>query len=158
MGIQTSAGARAYIGTKLGSPLTGDRTNDLAALSAVGVTYTEIGELISLSAYGDEAGDGNYNSLTRGRTIHLKGIADAGSADMTFAFDVGDAGQTALVAAQADRGAMHQWYPIKVVYPDGETDYLAGVIRSNRKEPGDGNSPVQRTVAMGINGIVFDAA
>ena len=157
MGIQTAAGTRAYIGTKLTTALTGDRTTDLAALTAAGITYTEIGEMISISAYGDEAGDATYTSMASGRTLHLKGIADAGSADMTFAFDVGDAGQVALVAAQQDRSAMHQWYPIKIVYPDGETDYIAGVIRSNRKEPGDGNGPVQRTVSMGINGVIFDA-
>ncbi len=156
--VQTGAGTRVYIGTKLSANLTDDPVSDLAAMKAPGITYTEIGELITIGDYGDSVGDANYTALARARVTHLKGVADGGTTDLTIAFDKGDAGQLALVAAQADRSAFHHLYPFKVVYPDGATDFFAAVVQGNRKQPGDGGSVVQRSVTIGLNSAVLEDA
>jgi len=158
MSVSTGAGTRVFIGTKLTAALSGNEATDLAALKAVGITYTEIGELISIGEYGDSIGDVTYNKLAESRTIHLKGIADGGTTQLTIAFDAGDAGQDALVAASQDRAGYYYLYPVKVEYEDGPADYMAVAVQGIRKQPGDGGSIVQRVVTVAINSPILEDA
>lgn len=156
MPVPTGAGTRVFIGTKLTAALSGVDATDLAALKAVGITYTEIGELESIGDYGDQVSDVSYTALAKSRATHLKGIADGGTVDMTIAFDAGDAGQTALVAASKDRAGYYYLYPIKVEYEDGLVDYFAVVVQGIRKQPGSGNDVVRRVVTVAVNSPVLE--
>ena len=156
MSVMTGAGTRVFIGTKLTAALSGVDATDLAAMKAAGITYTEIGELVSVGDYGDSVSDVSYTALAKSRVTHLKGVSDGGTTDLTIAFDSGDAGQDALIAASKDRAGYYYLYPIKIQYVDGLTDYLAVTVQGVRKQPGSGNDVVQRVVTVAVNSPVLE--
>lgn len=156
MSVNTGAGTRVFIGTKLSAALSGVEATDLTALKAVGITYTEIGELESIGDYGDQLSDVSYTALANSRVTHLKGLADGGTVDLTIAFDAGDAGQTALVTASKDRSGYYYLYPIKIEYEDGLTDYIVVAVQGIRKQPGSGNDVVRRVVTVAVNSPVIE--
>lgn len=158
MSTKTGAGTRVFIGSKLTAALSGVAATDLASMKAAGITYTEIGELISIGDYGDSVSDVSYTALASSRTTHLKGVQDGGTTDLTIAYDAGDAGQDALVAAKDDRSGYYYLYPIKVVYVDGQTDYFAVAVQGIKKKPGSGNDVVQRSVTVAINSPILEDA
>lgn len=152
MAINTGAGTRIYIGPRLTANLPADRTAAITLLKAI--TYTEVGEVESIGDYGDTINDVTFAGLAAGRAQHLKGLADAGSSELSIGFDAGDAGQLALVAAFQDRSRFD--YPIKVVYVDGETDYFAAKVMSNKKTGISVEGVLKRTVTLGINSEVYE--
>ncbi|MFC2970924.1 hypothetical protein ACFOJE_01670 [Azotobacter bryophylli] len=156
MSVMTGAGTRVFIGSKLTAALSGVDATDLAAMKAAGITYTEIGELVSVGDYGDSVSDVSYTALAKSRVTHLKGVSDGGTTDLTIAFDAGDAGQDALIAASRDRAGFYYLYPIKIQYVDGLTDYLAVTVQGVRKQPGSGNDVVQRVVTVAANSPVLE--
>jgi len=152
MSVNTNAGTRFFIGLRLVADLPADAEAALDILKAA--TYVEVGEIENYGDYGDEIGDVTFAGVKDGRTRHLKGLADAGSMDLTIGFDKGDAGQIKLVAAQKDRSRYD--YPIKIVYLDGLTDYFAGKVMSTKKQPGGAEDVVKRSATIGINSEIFE--
>lgn len=152
MPINTAAGTRLSIGPRLTAPLPDTEAAAISLLS--GLTYVEVGELSNIGDYGDEVGDVTFAALADSRTRHLKGLADAGSVDLSIGFDVGDEGQLALVAAQKDRSQFD--YPIKVEYVDGLVDYFAAKVMSSRKTVGGAEDVIMRTVTIGINSGIYE--
>jgi hypothetical protein len=119
-----------------------------------GLAYVEIGELESIGDYGDTINDVTFSALASGRATHLKGLADAGTVELSIGFDAGDAGQLALVTAFLDRSQFD--YPIKVEYVDGLVDYFAAKVMSNKKTGVSVESVVKRTVTLGINSEIYE--
>lgn len=154
MPINTAAGTRLYIGPRLSAKLPALESAAITLLT--GLTYVEVGELENIGDYGDEVGDVTFAALSDSRTRHLKGLADAGSVDLSIGFDVGDTGQLALVAAQKDRSQFD--YPVKVVYVDGLVDYFAAKVMSSRKTVGGAEDVIKRTVTLGINSGIYEVA
>lgn len=152
MAINTAAGTRVSIGPRLTADLPDTEAAAITLLS--GLTYVEIGELENIGDYGDEVGDVTFAALSDSRTRHLKGLADAGTVELTIGFDASDAGQLALVAAQKDRSQYD--YPIKVEYVDGLVDYFAAKVMSSRKAPGGAEDVVRRNVTVGINSEIYE--
>jgi hypothetical protein len=152
MPINTAAGTRLSIGPRLTADLPDTEAAAITLLS--GLTYVEVGELSNIGDYGDEVGDVTFAALADSRTRHLKGLADAGSVDLSIGFDVGDEGQLALVAAQKDRSQFD--YPIKVEYVDGLVDYFAAKVMSSRKTVGGAEDVIMRTVTIGINSGIYE--
>jgi len=152
MSVNTNAGTMFFIGLRLLADLPKDAEAALAVLTAS--TYVEIGEIENIGDYGDEIGDVNFSGVRDGRTRHLKGLADAGSMDLTIGFDKSDVGQIKLVAAQKDRSRFD--YPIKIVYLDGVTDYFAGKVMSVKKQPGGAEDIVKRSTSIGINSEIYE--
>lgn len=152
MPINTAAGTRLYIGPRLSAKL--PALESAAITLFTGLTYVEVGELENIGDYGDEVGDVTFAALSDSRTRHLKGLADAGSVDLSIGFDVGDTGQLALVAAQKDRSQFD--YPVKVVYVDGLVDYFAAKVMSSRKTVGGAEDVIKRTVTLGINSGIYE--
>ncbi|MCK8685366.1 phage tail tube protein [Pseudomonas umsongensis] len=152
MPINTGAGTRLYIGPRLTGPLPPTPAAAITLLS--GLTYVEVGELESIGDYGDTINDVTFAGLAAGRAQHLKGLADAGSSELSIGFDAGDAGQLALVEAFLDRSRYD--YPIKVVYVDGETDYFAAKVMSNKKTGISVEGVLKRTVTLGINSEIYE--
>lgn len=152
MPVNTAAGTRLSIGPRLSAKLPALESAAITLLA--GLTYIEVGELENIGDYGDEVGDVTFSALADSRTRHLKGLADAGSSDLTIGFDVGDAGQLALVAAQKDRSQFD--YPVKVEYVDGLIDYFAVKVMSSRKTVGGAEDVIKRTVTMGINSGIYE--
>jgi len=153
MSINTGAGTRFYIGPRLSAELPAAKAAALTLLA--GLTYVEVGEMESIGDYGDTINDVSFSGLASGRAKHLKGLADAGSAELSIGFDAGDAGQLALVEAFLDRSRFD--YPVKVVYVDGETDYFAVKVMSNKKTGISVEGVLKRTVTLGINSEIYEA-
>ncbi|MBA1200452.1 hypothetical protein G7009_01370 [Pseudomonas capeferrum] len=152
MPINTAAGTRLSIGPRLSAKL--PATESAAVTLLEGLTYVEVGEVSNIGDYGDEVGDVTFAALADSRTRHLKGLADAGSVELTIGFDVGDAGQLALVEAQKDRSQFD--YPVKVEYVDGLVDYFAVKVMSSRKTIGGAEDVITRAVTMGINSEIYE--
>lgn len=152
MPVTTAAGTRIYIGPRL----TADLPKDLASAKTllVGITYTQIGEVENIGDYGDEVGDVTFAALADSRTRHLKGLADAGSVDLSIGLLDDDAGQIALQAAQKDRSRFD--YPIKVEYESGYVDYFAAKVMSSRKQVGGAEDVLKRAVTIGINSEIIE--
>ena len=153
MPINTGAQTRIYIGPRLNADLPADHAAAVTLLSAL--TYVEIGFVESIGDYGDTINDVSFAALASGRAQHLKGLADAGSSELSIGFDAGDAGQLKLVEAFLDRSRYD--YPIKVVYvDDGGTDYFAAKVMSNKKTGISVEGVLKRTVTLGINSEVYE--
>ena len=152
MPINTGANTRISIGPRLSAKL--PATAAAAVTLLAGLAYVEIGELESIGDYGDTINDVSFAGLAEGRARHLKGLADAGSVELSIGFDAGDAGQLKLVEAFLDRSRFD--YPIKVVYVDGETDYMAAKVMSNKKAGSTVEGVLKRTVTLGINSEVYE--
>lgn len=152
MPINTGANTRISIGPRLS-----DKLPDTAAAAITllaGLVYVELGEVESIGDYGDTINDVTFAALAAGRATHLKGLADAGTVELSIGFDAGDAGQLALVQAFLDRSQFD--YPIKVEYVDGLVDYFAAKIMSNKKTGVSVESVVKRTVTLGINSEIYE--
>ncbi|MBP5971070.1 phage tail tube protein [Pseudomonas iridis] len=152
MSINTGAGSRFYIGPRLTADLPADHAAAITLLAAL--VYVEVGEMESIGDYGDTINDVSFSGLAQGRAKHLKGLADAGSVELSIGFDAGDAGQLKLVEAFKDRSKFD--YPIKVVYVDGSIDYMAAKVMSNKKTGISVEGVIKRAVTLGINSEVYE--
>lgn len=152
MSVTTGAGTRLYIGPRLTGPLPPTAAAAITLLAAL--IYVEVGELESIGDYGDTINDVTFAGLASGRATHLKGLADAGTVELSIGFDAGDDGQLALVEAFLDRSRFD--YPIKVVYVDGEIDYMAAKVMSNKKTGISVEGVLKRTVSLGINSEIYE--
>ncbi|MDM9594653.1 hypothetical protein QU617_15170 [Pseudomonas guariconensis] len=152
MSTNTGAGTRIYIGPRLTADVPADHAAAVALLS--GLTYVEVGEVESIGDYGDTINDVTFAGLAQGRAKHLKGLADAGTSELVVAFDADDAGQLKLVEAFLDRSRYD--YPIKIVYVDGETDYFAAKVMSNKKSGITVEGVLKRNVTLGINSEIYE--
>lgn len=85
MGVSTAAGAKLYIGT--------------TALSPVGDTFTNVGEIINIPAFGRTYNEIKYAPLNSRGVQKFKGSYDDGSVAVEIGKDLSDAGQAALVVA-----------------------------------------------------------
>jgi hypothetical protein len=152
MPINTGAGTRLSIGPRLSAALPATSAAAITLLS--GLAYVEVGELESIGDYGDTINDVSFSGLAAGRATHLKGLADAGTVELSIGFDVGDDGQLALIQAFLDRSQFD--YPIKVEYVDGLVDYFACKVMSNKKTGVSVENVVKRTVSLGINSEIYE--
>lgn len=152
MSINTGAGTRIYIAPRLAADLPADQAAAKTLLA--GLTYVEIGEVESIGDYGDTINDVAFAGLANARARHLKGLADAGSTELVVAFDAGDAGQLKLVEAFLDRSRYD--YPFKVEYVDGEIDYFAAKVMSNKKSGITAEGVLKRNVTLGINSEIYE--
>ena len=152
MTITTGAGTRIFIAPRLTAALPPTAAAAITLLKAL--VYVEIGEVESIGDYGDTINDVTFAALASSRARHLKGLADAGSVELSIGFDAGDAGQLKLVEAFLDRSRFD--YPIKVVYVGGETDYMAAKVMSNKKTGISVEGVLKRTVTLGINSEVYE--
>lgn len=129
-------------------------------------TYTQIGEVESFGAFGDEAEEIKFTSLGDGRVQKIAGVRDAGSVDLMLGYDATDAGQTALIAAfNANAGAP---YNFKVELNDaltagagphhGTTFYFKGVVLGNQFEPGSSKDVVKLRTKISITSAIVEVA
>ena len=152
MPVNTGAGTRISIGPRLLAKLPASEAAAKTLLA--GLIYTDVGLVESIGDYGDTINDVTFAGLASGRATHLKGLADAGSVELSIGFDGGDAGQLALVEAFLDRSQYD--YPIKVEYVDGLVDYFAAKVMSNKKTGISVENVVKRAVTLGINSEIYE--
>lgn len=148
MTVNASAGSKIYIG-----PTTAAATETAyAALS-----YTEIKEVETIGEFGDEAETIKFLALDAQRVRKLKGARDAGDLTLVVGHDPLDAGQIALLAAEASRFA----YAFKVVLADARdsndadgVEYFHAIVMSKRLAVGGANDVTKRRFVLAITSAI----
>lgn len=120
--IYAVAGSRFYIGGAL-SP----KNADFVAADFASVTFVEVDGWKTMGSYGDTAAEIVSSLINRGRDLKAKGTRNAGSMENVFSVVPGDAGQTALVAAEKSKNN----FAFKIEHSDAAEPVTATVTISN---------------------------
>ena len=131
----------AVISVSAGAPA----TYDAAGFAAL--TYTVIGETISLGDRGQTFEDVSYNTLGDRAAKHLKGTTDQPETELEMAVDRDDAGQILMKAAKNSDAE----YSFSVAYSNGEVDYFQALVYSFVVVGGDANAVRMATSSVRIN-------
>ena len=92
------------------------------------VTYTDIGEIVSVGEYGASSNLVTNNPLNDRKTYKFKGSYNNGSLSMNLAKDVDDAGQVILAAAASPTNDAD--YTFEVTLSDGSIEYFTAKVMS----------------------------
>ncbi len=130
MGLQTGAGSSIAI--SVAAPA----TQDIAGYAAL--SYTEGGNAEKLGTIGATFTKTEFQPL-KGAKQKLKGSADYGALQPSFALDGADAGQTLFKTAADDE--TNALYSFRVTYQSGEKRYFQGRV-FGWPETVDGADPV----------------
>ncbi|RKD68971.1 hypothetical protein [Rhizobium sp. WW_1] len=140
MQLYPVAGAKIYIGPAGVVP-----DDDVEASDFTSVTWTEIKGWQNMGAVGDTATLITEAVISAKRDLKAKGTRNAGSMQNNFIILPTDAGQIALIAAEATE---HN-YPFKIVHddapptgtaPTGTTKYFYGIVMSANEQGGGANT------------------
>lgn len=142
MALQTSTGVKYYVSAAI--PATDDKVGYDA------LTWTEVGEVSSLSAYGATQTEVNFTALGDGILKKFKGTTNYGSMTVEMGYDETDAGQ--LLLEEGSGGANNLVvYSHKVEYPTGRTDAFQGYVFGYDKNAGSIDNVVMSSSTIGIN-------
>ena len=139
MAIQTSAGTTLGMSTTLPTTFDDDGTNGYPSL-----TYTTIGEITEIPAFGSVYNLITHNPLGERRVTKRKGSINDGTLTLTFAADAADTGQAAIKTAHTSDSEI----AIKITYPDGEDDFFTALVMSYQINAGGSDSIKQDTVTL----------
>jgi hypothetical protein len=149
MGVNTNFGSKLWI-----SSATTTTATDTQAEFEV-LTYTQVGSVESIGAFGDTYQDVTFTPLSASRTEHHKGTVDAGTFTATVGFDAADTGQDALMTALADVNGI---YAFQVQLGDGSsgspsaptTQYFLGRVMAAPLNIGGANNLPRRDVQISV--------
>lgn len=155
MGVQSAAGAKFYIGPQNS---VADDTTAYGLLS-----YTEVGEVVSIGDFGDVFNEVNFTALADSRVRKFKGSVNAGTITFELGLDTTDSGQNAVEAARDVTSATLQEYAWKVELNDSggsnpTTFYFRGLCMSYTNNIGEVESIVGSTVNVAINSAIRELA
>lgn len=139
MAIQTSAGTTLGLSTSLPTTFDDDGSTGYPA-----ETYTTVGEITEIPAFGSVYNLITHNPLGERRVTKRKGSINDGTLTLTFAADASDTGQAALKTAHTSDSEI----AIKITYPDGEDDYFTALVMSYQINAGGSDSIKQDTVTL----------
>jgi len=149
MAINTTAGAKIYIGT----------TAPAATLTTYAAdTYTEIKEVEDLGEFGDESAEVEIQTIGDARKRRVKGPRDAGLLALVCLRDAQDAGQTALIAAEKTDLA----YNLKIVADDAPTGgtpttfFMKVMVMSAKLSFGGADQVTKITFGLAINTEILE--
>lgn len=152
--VYSANGTKVYIG-----PSVAATPANAAAYAAL--AWVEIGMIESVGEFGDDEALVTGAAISDGRVRKSKGAADAGELTLTLFHAPDDAGQQALLAAQATKNN----YAIKVVIPNrlnatgtDEIQYFKGLVRGKRLNVGGNDNLVRRNMAIAINSEILEVA
>lgn len=158
MAVYATSGTKVFIGGVLAQKAT-----DFAAGDFTSQTWVEVGETENIGQFGDTAKEITFDSIAAARTRTLKGVRDAGTMELTCGLDPLDAGQTALIAAQASASD----YAFKIELTDKPTSgaspkasqrmFIAKVMAAP-EEAGEANGLLKLKVTLRINSNVVRVA
>lgn len=149
MTINASSGARFFIGNPTGAENLSEYLAD---------TYEEVGEVEDLGEFGDESEVVTFASLKDSRMRKLKGTRDAGTMAVVCGQDQSDAGQDAMIEAEAS----NLDFNFKVILNDqltlsgsGSEHYFRGKVMSKRLTVGSANNVVRVNFNVGVNSEII---
>lgn len=147
MAVSTSTGLVYSISAALPG------SEDKAGYDAL--TWTVVGEVVSLGEYGASQEEVNHTPLATGLVEKYKGATNNGSLAVELGNDATDAGQVLLLAGSSG-AAKFTVHSHKIAYPSGEIDAFQGLIFGLNKNPGAINSIVSAATNIGINTSIVD--
>ncbi len=152
MAIASTTGAQIFIGPT---------TPAANAAAYAALTWVEVKQVESIGEFGDQASTITFTSLGDARVRKRKGVRDAGDLNVVVANDPLDAGQLAMIAAQATEFT----YAFKILLADGadanDTDsvfYFHGLVSSARLNVGAANEIVKRAFSLLIDTAIIEVA
>lgn len=123
-------------------------TDDQAGYEAL--TFTEVGELLTIPAFGADTQVITYEPLKDGITKKDKGFINYGSQALVAVMDTEDAGQIIMISAAEGANKLVE-HSFKLEYPLGEVRYYQGKVFSYQEEPGSSNSMINVNMNLEIN-------
>lgn len=126
-------------------------TFDAAGFAAL--SYTTVGGITGVSAFGAVAAVVESNPLATGVVEKYKGFVNWGSVTLDSDYDPDDAGQAIFEDAVEDigtGGAAFDPVSLKLTYQTGAVRYLYGKCFSAPENPGSTNSMVTRSINVEI--------
>ena len=144
----TSAGTTISISARLPA------TYDAAGFEAVGVVFTEVGEVSDLGEFGREYNVVKFNPLKDRRTVKRKGSYDDGTVQVQLAKAATDAGQIILKSA-TNSDASHS---IKIVLQDGTKFYFTAQVSSSTVNVGNVDQITSSTFKLEIDNDIIEVA
>ena len=158
--LYSAVGCKFYIGAAIDDDE--DLAEDLTAADYSGETWTQIKNWTNMGAIGDVAQLITQQLLDRKRDVKVKGTRNAGSMENVFARKRGDAGQTALIAAE--KSDLN--YAFKIAYndmPSGGTSptlaYFYGLVMNASHAASAANDVrnLNSTIEINSNLVFVDA-
>lgn len=113
-------------GSTLAISATAPATENATGFGAV--TYTDVGEVVSIGEYGAISNLVTHNPLADRKTYKFKGSYNNGSLAVNLAKAVSDAGQVILAAAGAPTNDAD--YTFEVTLSDGSIQYFTAKVMS----------------------------
>lgn len=155
MPIFATAGAKLHIGGALSNAV-------VVASDFTSQTWVEVRNLESIGSFGDTAEVIDATTIDHARKFKLKGARDAGTMEVTAFLDYADAGQLALLAAEATPHG----YAFRVTFndaPPGGTPsqrlFVAMVTGASEQLDGANDAmKMQATLAINSNIVRVAAA
>lgn len=151
MAFTSGTGAKIFIGP------VNSTANTASAYAAL--TYTEIGEVDSMSEFGPQSSVITFASLGDAIMRKAKGVRDNGDATIVVANDPRDPGQIALVAAEKTNFQ----YAVKVLAADApdanDTDsvwYWRALVGSARLQGLSSNDVTKRGFQLFITSLIVE--
>lgn len=152
------AGAKIYIG---GAAMD-TSANDFTAADFASVSWTLIDGWSNMGPIGDKSALITTSLINRGRDIKQRGTRNAGSMANKFAVIADDAGQLALIAAEASNSN----YPFRIQFDDAPsggtptTMYFLGLVTDVSEDGGAANTAriMNGTLEVNSNVTIVEAA
>ena len=151
MSIFATAGSSVFIGQALPATSTPFVLGDFA-----GQSWVEVNWLETIGEFGDESAEVTFDAIGEARTSKLKGTRNAGNMDLVMGIVEDDAGQLALLAAEASPSD----FAFKIVFnnaPEAGTPgerYFVGKVMTARERLDTANNVARRGGRVGINSNV----
>lgn len=150
MTINSAGGSKIYLGTTAAADTVAEFEAD---------TYQLVGEVEDLGEFGDESEEITFTALQDARVRKLKGPKNAGTIAVVAGDDPLDAGQDAMVAAEAS--SLDFNFKVELNDPVSlsgtpSVHYFRGKVMSKRLNVGNASNVVRRTFNVGINSAIYE--
>lgn len=124
-----------------------------------GLTYTKIGQVTNIPAFGPTVQVVESNPLETGITEKFVGFVNYGSVALEADYDDEDAGQSLVTDAVTTTDASFgKDFSFKLTYQSGAVRYWVGKFFSATENPGSANSMVSTSMTVEINSPVLKVA
>lgn len=133
------------------------------ATSPVADAFTEVGAVLDIPSFGPKETDIKIQTVGNDLELTLKGNTTVGGGDLSCATDITDAGQIAMIAAQAVKTGN---YNLRIIFPNGPTGNpsdpttshgtikdLKVLILSAQFQLGGPNNPNKTMFTLGFNSL-----
>jgi hypothetical protein len=141
--ITSNVESKFYIGTSTAAATAADYAAD---------TYKEVGGLIDLGEFSDEAAVNTIRVISERRVRKSIGARDGGTQEVTCAYDKADVGQKAVIAASAGDVPFN----FKVGIGDGSIFYYRALVTKVGMPLKTADDAVQRTFSLAIDSAIVE--